>query len=426
MVWVDEKEVGIQLVGFFKGQVEARVRGKVTLFGNTLTWDESFDRDELLDAAGKFLSKVIKIIVKWFKENVEPFAVKFFQDNVCGPEWINELIEWCDWAAPSFESRPLQERRSYTFKGPYQEASFTRVVAVGQNPDERNLVYQQLNDKTLGECRLLCDRGLDDDNTDNRDRHGYWDKGQPASRAPVFEAGVIKQPGADPKAQYTKCYGFNHQTSAYIQPPPSINQKTEGRCRGLAACSASRGVTQCKGGYCYCQKGYYTVDSQNCIALPDFSKPRRRPSNAGKTVQRISGSSCRVGDCYSKRGPAQCTCAEHGGSGRRRRRNGCACKTWSVPGWRRRRRHRTCICAPDTPSSAYCKCGNGYYNRDGACLEQPTTQYDREQRTMRPPANPTEPSVYSNIRGTCTLYGESEAVPYYGHPKGNYWVANNP
>merc|ERR1711937_952909 len=66
MVWVDEKEVGIQLVGFFKGQVEARVRGKVTLFGNTLTWDESFDRDELLDAAGKFLSKVIKIIVKWF------------------------------------------------------------------------------------------------------------------------------------------------------------------------------------------------------------------------------------------------------------------------------------------------------------------------------------------------------------------------
>ena len=51
----------------------------MTLFGNTLTWDEAFDRDELLDAAGKFLSKVVDIIVKWFKENVEPFAVKFFQ-----------------------------------------------------------------------------------------------------------------------------------------------------------------------------------------------------------------------------------------------------------------------------------------------------------------------------------------------------------
>ena len=55
----------IQLVGFIQNQIDVRVQGHMSIFGNEFRWDERFDLDELLDAAEIMVNKIAKLIMDW-------------------------------------------------------------------------------------------------------------------------------------------------------------------------------------------------------------------------------------------------------------------------------------------------------------------------------------------------------------------------
>jgi hypothetical protein len=341
-------------------------------------------------------------------------AQKFVVEEVCPVvgNTVREALEWCDYAVPNSGVVPIfQGGRSYSYRGPYQQMAFTRLVA-DPMPDRRNLNFMNAGRMTQAQCQASCDAGLTKDHSGYASRHGDW------SKATSSDNGS--------QQQYTKCYGFTHSGGASGISYPHSSGKwtmTAGTCRGMAWCYASRGKAQCWSSKCKCLPGHYTIDGENCIELPDFSKSRNRPSNSGKTNTRTTGT-CRYGNCYTRRGAVTCSDGA-GGSARRRRRvtNGGYDECVNVPypcgcscGW------GGCSCStcydrncvhfdPQTPGPGYCDCAPGSYSRDGACVEQPQTQYDREERSMKLPSF-SKPS--SSTYGECTLYGESTNVPYYG------------
>ena len=392
-LWVPEKEVGIQLVGFFQDKIKVMIKGHMTIFGSTFKWNALFDRTEFFDAAGAFVRKVGGIIMKWFRESVEPFAVKFFKEHLCPISGLLRRLEWCDYNAPVTSTEPYTESRSYTFKGPYREMAFTRVIASGQIQDVRNLVYQVVSWKTVQECRSLCDRGLDRDSSGNLNRHGQWTKA--------------------PLTTFTKCYGFASDAGAAITAPPSIQTVTAGTCN-VGDCASRRGMTFCNSNdRCECQPGYYTIDGEVCQALPDMvatnGHSASAPSDWGKT-NRDTGGTCTIGNCVSSRGATSCVDND--------------CVSISYPcgcSW------RGCSLCYQSTCSKKCVCaGTGHYSTNGACIEKPSTQYNREKTSMQLPALPAEPSLLSPATGTCTLYAEATDVPRYGTPIDNLWVVTAP